>query len=431
MLDFVCLLYSTGASSSASVRARRTLLAIFKKDRSTARTRADPAAIPVADACNVAQYQLELHRGPEPIATEWRNFEVTAVGTPFQSFVWISAWCRNAARSFGEQPLIVAGRDEQGKLAFILPFAVVQRLGRKMLIWLGQTHSGYGFGLYRRDVVATLHADAVRQILRYIGDQCPGLAAVHFIKQPLDWDGARNPFAAIQRQPCSVEVSAFDLKPDFQALYNATISSKRRADQRRVLNQLRRTAEVVIGLAADAEERVEIYAAFRAQKTRQLAELRQDNCFADPAIDAFYRDILRHEDEHAPIELSFMRVAQEIAAVDIVMRFQRRTYGLNRSITGGELRRYAPGRQVNCYSVERACALGSRTYDLGPGVAAYKDEWKGYPIPLFTTSSPLHASGLPAAALILAMTRGEALLKHYPRIRRAVREVHHRLHRVR
>jgi CelD/BcsL family acetyltransferase involved in cellulose biosynthesis len=126
-----------------------------------------------------------------------------------------------------------------------------------------------------------------------------------------------------------------------------------------------------------------------------------------------------------------MRVAHEIAAVDIVMRFQRRTYGLNRSIASGELRRYAPGRQVNCYSVERACALGCSTYDLGPGVAAYKDEWRGYPIPLFTTSSPLHASGLPAAALILAMTRGEALLKNYPRIRRTVREVHHRLRRVR
>jgi hypothetical protein len=64
-------------------------------------------------------------------------------------------------------------------------------------------------------------------------------------------------------------------------------------------------------------------------------------------------------------------------------------------------------------------------------VAAYKDEWRGYPIPLFTTSSPLHASGLPAAALILVMTRGEALLKNYPRIRRTVREVHHRLRRIR
>ena len=48
-----------------------------------------------------------------------------------------------------------------------------------------------------------------------------------------------------------------------------------------------------------------------------------------------------------------------------------------------------------------------------------------------TTSSPLHASGLPAAALILAATRGEALLQHYPRNRRTVREVHHRLRKVR
>jgi CelD/BcsL family acetyltransferase involved in cellulose biosynthesis len=431
MLDFVCLLHSTGASASKPVRARRNLLAIFKKNRSAAHLRDNPAPIPLADACNVARYQLQLHRAPEAIAQEWRAFEVTAVGTAFQSFMWISAWCRNVASSFGEEPLIVSGRDEHGELAFILPFAIVQRLGTKMLTWLGQTHSGYGFGLYRRDVVKTLDADAVRQILWHIAAQYPGLAAVHFIKQPLDWDGVRNPFAAIQAQPCSVEVSAFDLKPDFQALYSATISSKRRADQRRVLNQLRRTADVVIDIAANAEERVAMYAAFRAQKTRQLAQRRQDNCFADPAIDAFYRDILRHEDEHAPIELSFMRVGDEIAAVDIVMHFQRRTYGLNRSIADGELRRYAPGRHVNCFSVERACALGSRTYDLGPGVAAYKDEWKGYPIPLFTTSSPLHAKGLPAAALILAVARGEALLKRYPHIRHAVREVHHRLRRVR
>ena len=322
-----------------------------------------------------------MYNGPDDIAEQWRAFEVTSVGTLFQSFSWISAWCRNVSPALGEDPLIVVALDQAEHLAFILPFAIVCRLGTKALTWLGQKHSGYGFGLYRRDAMAKLQGGAIHEILRHIAARCPGLTVAHLDKQPVEWAGMRNPFAALPMKPCPISVSAFDLKGDFNTLYATKISSKRRSDQRRLLNQLARDSTVIIAVAATAEEKLEAFEVFRAQKATQLAALRQPNSFAYPPVRAFYRGLLTGQDDHVSTDVGFMRVDDEVIAVDMAMRFQNRVYGLSRSITAGPLRRYAPGRQISCHLIERACQQNATIFDLGPGDASYKDEWKGYRVP--------------------------------------------------
>jgi len=377
----------------------------------------------------IAGYTINLYTRPDVIAEQWRAFEVTSVGTLFQSFAWVSAWCRNVSATLGEDPLIVVGVDQAEQLAFILPFAIVCRFGTKALTWLGQRHSGYGFGLYRRDAMERLQGAAIHAILSHIASRCPGLTVAHLDKQPLEWAGMRNPFAALPMKPCSIRVSAFDLGTDFNTLYATKISSKRRGDQRRMLNQLARNSTVIIAFATTSEERVEAFEVLRAQKAAQLAALGRPNSFAYPPVNAFYRDILTGQDDHVSVEVGFMRVDHEVIAVDIAMRFQNRVYGLSRSITAGPLRRYAPGRQVNWHLVERACQRNATIFDLGPGEASYKDEWKGYAVPLFATITPLCRRGLAIAALLATGAQAKAFLKRYPRIWHVLRSIVHRIQR--
>jgi CelD/BcsL family acetyltransferase involved in cellulose biosynthesis len=378
----------------------------------------------------IAGYTVSLYTTPDAIAEKWRAFEATSIGTLFQSFAWVSAWCRNVSTALGEEPLILVGLDPAEDIAFILPLAIVYRFGTKILTWLGQTHSGYGFGLYRRDAMERLQCAAIREILTYITARCPGLTVAHLNKQPLEWCGMRNPLAALPIEPCPIRVSAFDLQPDFSALYRTKISSKRRSDQRRLLNQLCRDSKVIIGVAAASEKRLEVFDVFRAQKATQLAALHRNNSFASPPINAFYRDLLTQQDDHVSTEVGFMRVDDEVVAVDISMRFQSRVYGLSRSITRGPLRRYAPGRHLNCYLVGRACEQGATIFDLGPGEASYKDEWKGCTVPLFATITPLRRKGWPAAVLLAAAARANAFLKRCPRTWRVVRSIVHRVRAI-
>ncbi len=100
---------------------------------------------------SVANLSLLFYTDPADIANEWLALETSAHATLFQSYKWISAWRRTAAMVFGERPLILTGYDAAGQLALIWPMAVVQKFGTCVLTWIGQTHSNYNFGLYRRD----------------------------------------------------------------------------------------------------------------------------------------------------------------------------------------------------------------------------------------------------------------------------------------
>src|SRR5690348_3779431 len=110
MLDFVWLLNATNTSALIFARALQTGFAVLEDEESASQAevrRTDKASTPPPGP----SYKLELYRTPECIAEEWRTFERTAVGTPFQSYSWVSAWCRNVAEAAGEEPLILAGRD--------------------------------------------------------------------------------------------------------------------------------------------------------------------------------------------------------------------------------------------------------------------------------------------------------------------------------
>ncbi len=394
---------------------------------------ATAAAIPKQpiQATALAGFRITLHDTAEPLANEWQDFEKTAVATLFQSYGWISSWSRHAAAAHGEQPLIVTGRDEQGRLAFILPLAVIRRLKTKLIAWLGQSHAGYGMGVYRADILDRLDAAFLRRLLGHIAEQHGTIAGCLFAKQPVTWEGHANPFAALPHLPHPVAVSAVALQRDYTALYEATFNGKKRSELRRTHAQLVKSATVDIAIAGTAEVRLSAFAAFQAQKTVQLAPLGHVNPFATSAIAAFYRDLLVVDAGAVSPKIGFLRVNGEIAAVDIAVAFQDRFYGLNRSMKAGDLRRYSPGKLVNNALVEHACQLGCTVYDLGPGEASYKDEWNSSAVALFTTNMPLRRAGIPFSVAFAAAAHSKALLKSRTRTWNALQDVRRRLRGLR
>ena len=73
----------------------------------------------------------------------WREFEIEAVGTPFQSYAWLSHWQNTVGSPLHSiQPQLVIVRDEIETLA-VFPLGIRNVLGVSILEWLGGLHSDY------------------------------------------------------------------------------------------------------------------------------------------------------------------------------------------------------------------------------------------------------------------------------------------------
>lgn len=381
----------------------------------------------------IGGFAIELYDQPEALADEWRALEQSAVTTWFQSHAWVSSWCRTAAPVIGETPLLIAGRDATNALAFVLPLALHRNLGLTWLGWLGQSHAGYGFGVYRPDTLAALDPVTLRRILHHVARCRPGIAGCILKRQPRSWTGRANPFAALPQSPSPMTATAFDLKPDFEGLMNQTYSAKKRSELRRSLNQLRKSEPVSIAIAASAAERLAAFAAFQQQKSEQLAAEGHNNPFVTAPIAAFYNDYLAKDPAGGTMAIGTMTVGAGVVAVDIAAVFGDRIYGLNRSMKSGDIRKSSPGRHVNHALIEHAFAKGCAVYDLGPGESSYKDDWNGHTITMFETAMALSPAGILAAHGYSATASAKAALKNQPRLWNALNGLRRkaRLHRYR
>jgi hypothetical protein len=67
---------------------------------------------------------LCVHDDLDEICAEWRSFEQHADHTVFQSIDWLANWQRHIGALQELVPAIVIGREADGEILFILPFAV-------------------------------------------------------------------------------------------------------------------------------------------------------------------------------------------------------------------------------------------------------------------------------------------------------------------
>ena len=356
---------------------------------------------------------VDICTDPSILSDDWRALEQVGLGTLFQSYAWISAWCRHAAAHFSEEPIIVTGRDGRGEIAFVLPFAAKTVLGQKFLTWLGQDHAGYGFGLYRRDVVKYLDKATIQNVLDHVRAVRPDIAGLHLTKQPIHWDGIENPFLQLPSQPMSLEVTAFSLAADFNAWYSSSFSSKMRRNMRRRLEKLNEIDSVEFSLASDGQQRIDAFSVFQAQKTAQLERAQEQSPFDNPAIQSFYRDFLGSREDGTRHLTGILRVGETVAAVELCVGFQDRVYALNRSMTDGDLRQYSLGWQLNTWLVQRSCCEGYKVYDLGPGSSEYKEVFKNHKIPCFSTIVALRSAAIPLTASMRLLARGKHSIASY------------------
>ena len=360
--------------------------------------------------------------GAEPF---WRRLEDDgALKTSYQRFDLLAAWQHQVGARNGVTPCIVVGFDSAGEPLFLWPFGR-SRVGLFRIVhFLGSKHANFNIGIWRRDVVASVSADDIRNVL---GQMAPGGDAVDLValfRQPLNWADVANPFALLPHQ-WSVDVGACQRieRPVISAarLLSSTMRSRLRTKE----NKLKKLPGYRYTRAATSAEVDRLLESFFKLKSVHMAARGVTNVFAEPGVAEFLREACHAAlpGGYPVLELHALETDTEVLAVSGATIDDYRFSSMFNTYTLGEHGRHSPGLVLLRHMLGSCLERGSRSFDIGVGRAQYKSFFCKEREPLFDSFLALTARGHIAAFVFRMTFAAKRLVKEKPALWGAVQRL--------
>jgi CelD/BcsL family acetyltransferase involved in cellulose biosynthesis len=366
--------------------------------------------LPVADRRIVRVDIIEDIATAEP---HWRALEQgKCLATAYQRYDFLKLWQRHIGTPAGITPFIVVGFNAKGTALFLWPFGRRKLAGLRVVEFLGGKHTNFNMGLWHRDVVAGIEADALRGALGHLAGRADMLKLTN---QPLTWGGTTNPFALLPQQRAANFGFSGALIPDYEALLRAHINSATRKKMRKKERALASYGKVRFKQARGPHEIRRVLDIFFKQKSARMQVLGVRDAFAPPSVRRF---IEAAATEQIPggeplIEIYTLSVGDIVVATYGGMVSGGRFCAMFNSIIKGHYAAESPGEQLLAMLVQHSCARGLDTFDLGIGQADYKALFCEDAEPLFDSYLPLDAGGrLLALAFGTIATAKRAVKQH-------------------
>jgi len=392
----------------------KALLAPLPLPAITPAATAQPASVPVSRL----GIELSICGDVGALEHEWREFEQSADCTAFQSFDWLSHWCRHVGKAQGVRVAVVVGRGTKGELLFLLPLAVNGGLVRR-LTFLGDGLCDYNAPLIARGFSSHLDAADVRLLWRDIRellqrDRHFAHDVIELTKMPETVGAQANPLFHL---PVSINPSGAHLTQldgTWDAFYVAKRSSATRRRDRTKLKRLSEHGEVRCvepSTAGDARRMLELLI---EQKTKAFARLGVNNLFARPGHRNFFLDLAVDPRARHLVHVSRLDVGQTAAAINLGLTFRDTYYHVLASYDDGEVSRFGPGAAHLRELLRHAIAKGLRRFDFTIGDERYKLEWSDTSIKLYDHVAAATLRGWPVVFASVAFRRLKRLIKQNP-----------------
>jgi len=318
--------------------------------------------------------ELGVNDKLEDLENEWLALQAHASGTLYQSYQWCRAWVDTVAPVRHVEPRIVTGREANGRLLFILPFAVRRIGGLTVLEWLSGGHCNYGYGLYERAFLRQAEgwfASEGWRILALVGP----IDAIDLSDMPSHWNGFAHPLTSWFSLVGPNVSFLMRLAPDFETLYEAKRSSETRRGNRKRDAKLAKEGRVEFGLPATrAEAHARLDQMFAHQADR-LAESGIHDVFGASAR-AFVHRLVDLPDRMPPILLPYhLTINGEMEAMMLGGHYGGGYWALISSLADSPSRRNSPGDAALRKTIEACCVRSLTFFDFSSGNAAYKRPW--------------------------------------------------------
>lgn len=381
----------------------------------------------VASKTATAVARVEVFDSFRAVEAEWRTLEQGQTATPYQRFDFVNAWQNHVGVRLGAKAMPVVAYDAEQRVVMVLPL-VVRPLGPfRIACFPGGKHSNFNMALWRRDFASSATRADVRSILSRLATRAPTLDALALNQQPLDWNGATNPFALLPRQPSVNECPLLTIDPKAPGARTGGTFRRKLNGKERKLQALPGYRYVVARTETDATRLLE---AFFAIKPLRMAEQKIKNVFAEPGTEAFIRSACLDglAAGNAAIELHGLECDAEVIAIFAGIGDGHRFSTMFNTYTMSEAARNSPGLVLIRNMIDHHAQLGFSSFDFGVGTDDYKLQFcKDERQPLFDSFIALSTKGQIAASVLSLQT---GLKRGIKRSRTAMRMFHWLRHSV-
>jgi CelD/BcsL family acetyltransferase involved in cellulose biosynthesis len=288
--------------------------------------------------------------------------------------------------------------------------------------FLGSKHASFNIGVWRRDVVATLGADDLRDLMPRIAAGGASVDLLALYSQPLSWAGLANPFALLPRQLSADDGSCLNLQPSAGIEAVSPAMRSRLRIKERKLKKLPGYRYLQATSAADIDRLLDAFFALKAVHMRSQG---LTNAFAQPGVAEFVRQAshTRLADGRPLIELHALEGDGQVLALYGAVVDPYRFSAMFNTYTLSAHSRHSPGLILLQHMIAACAQRGARSFDIGVGRAHYKSFFCKEPEPLFDTFLPLTPRGRVAAPAFRATFAAKRMIKSKPALWAAVQFV--------
>jgi CelD/BcsL family acetyltransferase involved in cellulose biosynthesis len=369
--------------------------------------------------------RVEVFDSFRAVEREWRALEQGQTATPYQRFDFVNAWQDNVGVRLGAKAMPVVAYDSDQRVVMVLPLVVRAFGPLRIACFPGGKHANFNMPLWRRDFASSATREDVKGILSLLTKRDPTLDALALNQQPLDWNGATNPFALLPRQPSVNECPLLTIDPRAPAARTGGSFRRKLNGKERKLQALPGYRYIVARTEADVTRLLD---AFFAIKPLRMAEQKIRNVFAEPGTEAFIRHACLDglTAGKAVIELHGLECDAEVIAIFAGIGDGHRFSTMFNTYTMSEAARSSPGLVLIRNMIEHNAKLGFSSFDFGVGTDEYKLQFcKDERQPLFDSFVALSAKGQLAAKVLSLETGLKRLIKRSPRAMRMFQSLRH------
>ncbi len=380
-------------------------------------TRAPIAAeAPRAIESKIAQVEVFPTLGEA--RADWLELEAVAGASPYQAFVFAEAWFATLGTGSGFEPFIVVAKNASGQPTALLPLARRRRGPLAFATFLGGKESNFNLGLFRPGRI--WGAGELTSLMTAAARAAPArIDGFALLNQPREWQGARNPLAALGGRPSPSFAYKSELPLSFSAWREAHLSKAAKKNLRRTAGQLAAMGPVAYVTAQDEAQASQILAAFFEQKRQRASDGGPANAYESPAAQAFLRRLAGHGIAAGPaaMELHALMLGDRPVAVFGVLPGRIRLSGfIFAHAREPDIARCGPGRLLLQEVVRSAIERGFETLDLGVGEAPYKTACCEKAEALFDTFVATSDLGHATAIGLRLARRAKYRIKRSPRL---------------
>ena len=360
-----------------------------------------------------AAFELSIVRDLETVREDWLAFEKTAAATPFQTYQWMRAWRAAIGDRKTVSPLIVLGHRD-GRLVFILPFAVERRRGARRLVWFAHELADYNGPLIEPEILKRLPEDFVADIVERVRDLVPGIDHVCLSKQPATLCGLPNPFATYRGVPFTCGAHSARLGDNWQDFSQTHRSARSLRRLREKEKKLARQGALAFEAITDPAERERLMDRLVAWKIAQLTARGDRVPFADPAARRLLRELARATADDARFRLYALKLEGRAVALAFCLVGHGRLIYYLCAYEEGETARHSPGLLLLIHIFKAAIDEGLEVFDFSNGDEDYKTHWIDRSDRIFVSLKAFTVKGRIAAAADRAEMETIRWVKRHP-----------------